>query len=66
MKSGSFLSALTSFFRNKTSLAQPLQIGDPVPSIKVLDHTGESIAFPAACQQGFTFIYFYPKASTPG
>lgn len=43
-----------------------LKIGDPIPSIVATDQDGKSVDLKAAASSGYTLVYFYPKAFTPG
>jgi peroxiredoxin Q/BCP len=46
--------------------AQPLELGDPAPDLTVHDETGKAIRLADFYHEGFTLIYFFPKADTPG
>lgn len=46
--------------------AEPLQTGASIPDLNVTLQSGESIHLPAITKKGYTLIYFYPKADTPG
>jgi peroxiredoxin Q/BCP len=43
-----------------------LNIGDPIPSVTAEDQDGNSINLAKAGSSGYTLVYFYPKAMTPG
>lgn len=43
--------------------AEALALGSAIPEIAIPDHTGTLITLPA---KGWTFLYFYPRADTPG
>jgi peroxiredoxin Q/BCP len=45
---------------------KPLELGDPAPDISATDENGEVVHLADACRAGFTLIYFFPKADTPG
>ncbi|MCC6415102.1 MAG: peroxiredoxin [Opitutaceae bacterium] len=45
----------------------PLKVGDPAPSVTALDDRGETVNLAEVyAQNGYTLVYFYPKAGTPG
>lgn len=46
--------------------ASTLAVGDAIPAITAQDHTGTAVALRDAASKGFTLVYFYPKADTPG
>jgi peroxiredoxin Q/BCP len=48
------------------SASAELEIGAPAPQVAVLDDGGETIDLAEALAQGYTLVYFYPKAHTPG
>jgi peroxiredoxin Q/BCP len=43
-----------------------LSVGDPIPAVAVLDQDGKTINLAEAAKSGYTLVYFYPKAMTPG
>jgi peroxiredoxin Q/BCP len=43
-----------------------IEVGAPVPPVQALDQNGKSVDLADAAKQGFTLVYFYPKADTPG
>jgi thioredoxin-dependent peroxiredoxin len=43
-----------------------LSIGDPIPAIAALDQDGKTVDLAKAAESGYTLVYFYPKAMTPG
>jgi thioredoxin-dependent peroxiredoxin len=43
-----------------------LKIGDPIPPVTANDQDGKPINLAEAGSSGYTLIYFYPKAMTPG
>jgi peroxiredoxin Q/BCP len=49
-----------------TNSRQPLEIGEPAPDVAAPDETGRVIHLREFYGEGFTLIYFYPKADTPG
>ena len=55
------LSFITSFL-----LANSLELGSPVPQLKVLTDQGTALDLGEALSVGTTLVFFYPKAMTPG
>lgn len=53
-------------FMTGTGRAETLDKGDPVPDITAQDDSGKSVNLAAEAKRGWTLIYFYPKADTPG
>jgi peroxiredoxin Q/BCP len=49
-----------------TSARKPLEVGDPAPDVEARDENGASVRLADVCRDGFTLVYFYPKADTPG
>lgn len=45
------------------SRRQPLPLGSQIPRLSIPDHTGTLLCLP---ESGWTFLYFYPRADTPG
>jgi|GraSoi2013_100cm_1033763.scaffolds.fasta_scaffold10699_2 peroxiredoxin Q/BCP len=43
-----------------------LSIGDPIPAVIAADQDGKSVNLAEAAKDGYTLVYFYPKAMTPG
>jgi thioredoxin-dependent peroxiredoxin len=43
-----------------------LKLGDPIPAVKTEDQDGKPVDLSVAGSRGYTLIYFYPKAMTPG
>ena len=46
--------------------AEPLELGAAAPAVVATTDAGTVIDFAAHCAKGFTLVYFYPKADTPG
>ena len=42
---------------------EALALGAPIPELAIPDHTGALVTLPV---KGWTFLYFYPRADTPG
>ena len=58
------LLAVMSFFTK--SNAESLKAGDAAPAISGITETGATLDFAGVYKQGYTLVYFYPKADTPG
>jgi thioredoxin-dependent peroxiredoxin len=43
-----------------------LSLGDPIPSVTASDQDGKTVDLADAAKDGYTLVYFYPKAMTPG
>jgi thioredoxin-dependent peroxiredoxin len=43
-----------------------LNIGDPIPAVTAEDQDGNPVKLAEAGGNGYTLVYFYPKAMTPG
>lgn len=46
--------------------ADPLKVGQTAPGFTLAAHDGGNISLSARQGQGWTVLYFYPKAGTPG
>lgn len=46
--------------------AESLAVGNDAPAITATTETGETLAFADVYKKGFTLVYFFPKADTPG
>jgi peroxiredoxin Q/BCP len=49
-----------------TNAGKPLEVGDPAPDVVSRDEQGKEVRLADFYANGFTLIYFYPKADTPG
>ena len=45
--------------------AKPLEIGDPAPDLIAQDEAGHEVRLADFYHEGYTLIYFFPKADTP-
>lgn len=43
-----------------------LEVGSAAPAASALDQNGKKVNLADTYQKGFTLVYFYPKADTPG
>jgi peroxiredoxin Q/BCP len=43
-----------------------LQVGDKAPDFTLKDQAGQDVTLSKLIKQGGVFLYFYPKADTPG
>jgi peroxiredoxin Q/BCP len=48
------------------SFAAELEVGAAAPAIEALDQDGNVVKFADVYAKGWTLVYFYPKADTPG
>lgn len=48
------------------ALAAELKVGDSAPQFSLTDHNGQSFSLESRKGKGWTILYFYPKAGTPG
>jgi len=46
--------------------ADEIEMGAALPSVTVADQDGQAVDLAAAGGTGWTLVYFYPKADTPG
>lgn len=46
--------------------AEPISEGTAMPAVICPDQTGKEIKLAEVAQKGYTLVYFYPKADTPG
>lgn len=46
--------------------AAELELGNDLPAVSVPDQDGQPVDLAKAGASGFTLVYFYPKADTPG
>jgi thioredoxin-dependent peroxiredoxin len=43
-----------------------LKLGDPIPDVSAQDQNGKTVNLGQEGKTGYTLVYFYPKAMTPG
>jgi thioredoxin-dependent peroxiredoxin len=43
-----------------------LKLGDPIPAVIATDQNGKPVDLAQAAKSGYTLVYFYPKAMSPG
>ncbi len=46
--------------------AEPLAVGAKAPAVVGITETGAKLDFAATYKNGYTLVYFYPQAGTPG
>ena len=46
--------------------AEPIDTGAALPAVAAKDQDGTEVKLAEAGKEGFTLVYFYPKADTPG
>jgi peroxiredoxin Q/BCP len=49
-----------------TNSRAAVKVGDPAPDVASRDQDGQTVRLAELCREGFTLVYFYPKADTPG
>ena len=49
-----------------TNAEKPLEVGDAAPDVVSRDERGNEVRLADFYGDGFTLVYFYPKADTPG
>src|SRR5271156_2295633 len=49
-----------------TNAGKPLEVGDPAPNAVSRDEQHNEVRLADFYGEGFTLIYFYPRADTPG
>lgn len=60
------IAAVLSLLGFPVSSALALKVGDVAPKVTSVTHTGEKIDLGEVLGEGVAFVYFYPKADTPG
>ena len=60
------LTLIASYIFVPSLMAEPLNVGDPAPKLKTLDENGKAVDLAEELKSGYTLVYFYPKADTPG
>ncbi len=60
------LTAVTTGLFASNALAEPLAVGSPLPAIEQTNQDGQLVKLAEAGAKGYTLVYFYPKADTPG
>jgi peroxiredoxin Q/BCP len=46
--------------------SEPLKVGDAAPDAQSVDQNGKPVSLSKLYGSGWTLVYFYPKADTPG
>lgn len=60
------LTVALSLFLLATALAEPLAVGSKAPGFRLKSQDGQEVSLAARQGKGWTVLYFYPKAGTPG
>lgn len=60
------LFCLAAMFLFSSLFAEPLKVGDTAPSVAAVTHEGTTLNLGDVYAQGYTLVYFYPKADTSG
>jgi len=53
-------------FLSRSGKADELELGAALPQVTSVDQNGKPVDLAAAGGEGWTLVYFYPKADTPG
>lgn len=46
--------------------ARGIDVGEPAPQLSAINQNGDEIDLGSTFAEGITFVFFYPKADTPG
>lgn len=60
------LTAATATLLAGGAQADPIAVGAPLPTVEQQDQDGKVVKLAEAGAKGYTLVYFYPKADTPG
>lgn len=60
------LAVLAALFSLARLWADPLKVGDAAPAVSSVTQEGAALALGDVYPKGYTLVYFYPKADTPG
>jgi thioredoxin-dependent peroxiredoxin len=60
------LTAVTATIFTGCASAEPIAIGAALPAVEQKNQDGEVVKLATAGTHGYTLVYFYPKADTPG
>lgn len=62
---GAFVMSVVGSLAARTP-SEPLKVGDPAPDAASVDQDGKPVRLSGLYGSGWTLVYFYPKADTPG
>lgn len=60
------LTAVTTTLFASSALAEPLVVGAALPAVEQKNQDDQVVKLAEAGANGYTLVYFYPKADTPG
>ena len=60
------LTAVSTAVFASNALAEPLAAGAPLPAVEQKNQDDQPVKLAEAGAKGYTLVYFYPKADTPG
>ena len=60
------LTAVTATIFAGNAAAEPIALGAPLPEVEQKNQDGTAVKLAEAGAHGYTLVYFYPKADTPG
>jgi peroxiredoxin Q/BCP len=56
----------TALALSPSAAAEPVKVGDPAPQAQSVDQDGRPVELSRLYGSGWTLVYFFPKADTPG
>jgi peroxiredoxin Q/BCP len=65
-RTNQILTAVSASLFASNALAEPLAVGSPMPNVEQKNQDGQLVKLVETAAKGFTLVYFYPKADTPG
>ncbi|MFZ9518869.1 MAG: peroxiredoxin [Silvanigrellaceae bacterium] len=57
---------VTGLLNFSVARADALKVGDSAPNLNLITHEGQPFSLESRKGKGWTILYFYPKAGTPG
>ena len=60
------LTAVTACMFASNAIAEPLAVGAALPAVEQKNQDDQMVKLAEAGAKGYTLVYFYPKADTPG
>lgn len=60
------LTAVSATIFASNALAEPLAVGASIPAVEQKNQDGNVVKLQEVAAKGYTLVYFYPKADTPG
>lgn len=66
MKPARLVLLLVAMFSFLSASGSPLAVGAAAPAVSALTHEGQTLHLGEVYPRGYTLVYFYPRADTPG